>query len=101
MKVVATNIGEKRTVLWRNEHIETGIFKAPVAQGIVLEREDVKKDAVVDRKYHGGIDKACYAYSADFYDYWKGKFPDLKWSYGMFGENLTIHGLNEKKNIHW
>ena len=97
MKIVATNVGNKRAVLWKGQKITTGIFKYPIDEGIILEKTDVKSDDVVDRKYHGGIDKACYAYSADFYDYWKGKYPDLKWSYGMFGENLTIDGLNEKE----
>ncbi|MCR9172494.1 MAG: MOSC domain-containing protein [bacterium] len=96
MKVVATNIGEKQTVEWKGQEVITGIFKYPAEHGIVLEKTDVKSDAVVDRKYHGGIDKACYAYSADHYDHWKDLHPDLEWSYGMFGENLTVEGLDEK-----
>jgi len=96
MKIVATNIGEKRTVHWKGQEVITGIFKYPVNQGILLEKTDVQSDAVVDRKYHGGIDKACYAYSSDYYDRWKPLHPDLEWSYGMFGENLTIEGLNER-----
>lgn len=96
MKVVATNIGEKRTVDWKGQEVVTGIFKYPVDGGIVLEKTDVKSDAVVDRKYHGGVDKACYAYSLDFYDHWKELHPDLDWDYGMMGENLTIEGLDEK-----
>jgi MOSC domain-containing protein YiiM len=97
MKIVSTNIGEPRTVIWRNKEVNTGIFKFPVENGIVLEAEDVENDHVIDRKYHGGIDKACYAYSADFYDYWKDQFPQLDWCFGMFGENLTIDGLDEKQ----
>lgn len=95
MKVVATNIGEKRTVNWKGQEVTTGIFKYPVSDGIILEKTDVKSDAVVDRKYHGGIDKACYAYSSDYYDRWKQLHPELDWDYGMFGENLTIEGLDE------
>ncbi|GAB5416722.1 MAG: MOSC domain-containing protein [Crocinitomicaceae bacterium] len=97
MKIVATNIGEKRALEWHGKAVTTGIFKYPVTEGIYLEREDVRADSVVDRKYHGGIDKACYSYSADHYAYWKTLYPDLAWDYGMFGENLTIEGLNEKE----
>lgn len=97
MKVVATNTGEKRTVLWREQPVTTGIFKFPVEEGIVLGTEDVEKDHVIDRRYHGGLDKACYAYSADHYAYWKTQFPQLDWNYGMFGENLTIEGFDEKR----
>jgi len=95
MKIVSTNVGEKKKVLWKGKEVITGIFKYPVEDGIFLETTDVRSDAVVDRKYHGGVDKACYGYSADFYSYWKELHPNLEWSYGMFGENLTIEGLDE------
>lgn len=97
MKVVATNTGGKRTVSWGFKKVTTGIFKYPNPEGIFLGVEHVVGDAVVDRKYHGGIDKACYAYSADQYPFWKPQFPDLEWDYGMFGENITIEGLDEKE----
>lgn len=97
MKIVATNIGEKRELEWHGTSISTGIFKYPTETGVFLESEDVRSDSVIDRKYHGGIDKACYSYSADFYKHWKTAYPNLEWDFGMFGENLTIEGLNEKE----
>ncbi len=97
LKVVSTNISQPKTVKWRGKNVQTGIFKYPVPSGIYLESEDVRGDNVVDRKYHGGIDKACYLYSADVYDDWKAKFPDADWSLGMFGENLTVQGLDERQ----
>ena len=51
----------------------------------------------MDRKYHGGIDKACYCFSADQYPKWTKLYTDLVWQYGMFGENLTIENCNEKE----
>lgn len=96
MKIVSTNIGRQRIVVWKNETIKTGIFKYPVHERIYLGRTDVQGDAVIERKYHGGIDKACYMFSEDHYLAWKAKFPQLEWNYGMFGENLTVRGLNEK-----
>ena len=97
MKIISVNIGKSRKVQWRNKAIETGIFKFPVDHGIELGKEDVVDDDVVDRRYHGGIDKAVYLYSADHYAFWKNKYPDLEWDYGMFGENITLSGLNEKE----
>ncbi|MEO9531755.1 MAG: MOSC domain-containing protein [Crocinitomicaceae bacterium] len=97
MRVVSVNLGERKTVSWRGKEVETGIFKYPVDSAIVLGKEDVEKDHVIDRKYHGGINKACYIYSADHYNYWKDLYPELDWTYGMFGENITIQGLNESK----
>jgi len=57
----------------------------------------VVNDHVIDRRYHGGIDKAVYAYGENHYGFWKELYPDLEFSYGMFGENLTIDHLNEKE----
>lgn len=97
MKVIATNIGESTTVNWRGRKIQTGIFKYPVEEPIFLKKEDVAKDTVIDRKHHGGEFKACYLFSSDYYDDWKTKYPYLDWDWGMFGENLTVEGLDENK----
>ncbi|AOW21381.1 MOSC domain-containing protein [Urechidicola croceus] len=95
MKVLSVNIGKRKIVSWRGKDVETGIFKYPVDKSIFLGKEDVENDAVVDRKYHGGIDKAVYGYSFEHYDYFKKLHPDLDWNYGMFGENITFSRLNE------
>ncbi|MCF8461694.1 MAG: MOSC domain-containing protein [Flavobacteriales bacterium] len=95
MKVLSVNRGEARTVTWSGKKVKTGIFKYPVEGAIYLGAEDVVDDAVVDRKHHGGVDMAVYAYSANHYSYWKAQFPKSDWSLGMFGENLTIDGLDE------
>jgi MOSC domain-containing protein YiiM len=79
--------------------VQTGIFKYPVKHAIHLGHTDVKNDQVIDRKHHGGIDKACYLYSANHYSFWNEKYPDLEWDFGMFGENITIEGFNES-NVH-
>ena len=94
-KVISTNIGELVTIVHRGKKIETGIYKYPVDHPIFLGQTDVLRDQVIDRKYHGGVDKACYLYPAENYPYWAKKFPNLKLDWGMFGENLTIEGLLE------
>jgi len=95
MKVVSTNIGKVTTIKWHGTTEETGMYKYPTAHPIFLGSETVEKDIVTDREHHGGIYKACYLYSADFYPYWKRKYPHLSWDWGMFGENITVEGLNE------
>jgi MOSC domain-containing protein YiiM len=95
MRIVSTNIAEPRTIEWRGTEIQTGIYKYPVDGPLFLGPEDVENDHVMDRRYHGGVDKACYLYSSDHYPYWKNKFPDQHWQWGMFGENLTVSGLFE------
>lgn len=94
-KVISTNIGECVTIVYRGKEVQTGIYKYPVEDPIWLGQTDVRTDHVIDRKYHGGVDKACYLYPAENYPYWAKKFPNLKLEWGMFGENLTIEGLME------
>lgn len=71
----------------------TGIFKTPHKEPVFLDVKNVRHDTVADRKHHGGHDKACYLFSADHYPYWKEKYPDLDWDWGMFGENLTVENM--------
>ena len=97
MKVVSVNIGKKKIVKWNNKLIETGIYKKPVNTTIFLGKEDVKSDYVIDRRVHGGVDKAVYAYSQNHYEFWQKLYPKLEFNYGMFGENLTISNLDEEK----
>lgn len=97
MKIVSTNIAQPTTIEWRGQEVQTGIYKYPVEAPIFLGAEDVGNDHVLDRRYHGGVDKACYLYSADHYSFWKNKYPTQQWQWGMFGENLTVAGLNESE----
>ena len=95
MRVISTNLASSREILWNGKKIITGIYKNPVEGPIYLRSEDVENDIIADRKVHGGIHKACYLFSAQEYSYWKPLYPDLEWSWGMFGENLTVEGLDE------
>ena len=97
MQIISANIGEPVQIEWRGQQVYTGIFKYEINAPVFLGREDVVNDHVLDRRYHGGADKACYLYSADHYPFWKTKYPDLEWQWGMFGENLTVRGLNESE----
>ena len=95
MHIISTNIGKPKSIEFQGEMVQTGIFKYEVEDPIVLGLTDVVDDHVLDRRYHGGADKACYLYSADQYPFWKDKYPNLVWEWGMFGENLTVSGLDE------
>ncbi|XOV92828.1 MAG: MOSC domain-containing protein [Bacteroidota bacterium] len=97
MKVVSVNISKSATIKWRGKEVTTGIYKKPVDHPILLKAQGVENDTVIDHRYHGGIYKACYLYSADYYEYWKSLYPNLDWTYGMFGENITIAGMDESK----
>ncbi|MFT5958758.1 MAG: MOSC domain-containing protein YiiM, partial [Polaribacter sp.] len=95
MKIVSTNIGERRVIDWKGELVTTGSFKFPVEKPIFLDSNDVKGDEISDRENHGGMLQAIYGYSIKHYDFFKPSYPDLDWQFGMFGENLTMDDLDE------
>ena len=95
MKIISTNLGKPKTIQWKGKEVKTGIFKYSVNEPIYLHFDDVVNDHVMDRRYHGGVDKACYLYSANHYSHWQKLYPDLEMPWGMFGENLTVKGLHE------
>ena len=97
MKIISTNIGERKEVHWKGELITTGIFKHAVDAPIFLDKEEVKGDEISDRENHGGVLQAIYGYSVKHYDFFKPLYPNLDWQFGMFGENLTIDNLDETK----
>lgn len=97
MRVLSTNIARPRQIHWKGKTEYTGIYKEAVNEPIYLGKNEVRGDTIVHAKVHGGIDKACYLFSTDQYDFWKSKYPDLEWSWGMFGENLSVSGLDESK----
>lgn len=99
MEILATNLATPVTFTWNGKEETTGIFKKPVDGSIYLTKNDVASDQVSDRLHHAGYYKACYVFSAEQYPYWKALYPDLDWSWGMFGENLTVSNFDEKQVI--
>ncbi len=97
MKIIYTNIAKPTTFIWNGKEETTGIYKIPTEGPIYLGKSNVKGDEVTDRKHHGGEFKACYLFSKKHYEYWKNLYPNLDWNWGMFGENLTVEGLDETK----
>lgn len=95
MKIIATNIGKPTPITWNGRKEKTGIFKFPVQTPIDLGPEGVVNDTVANRKVHGGEYKCCYLFSSDQYPFWKKLYPGLSWDWGMFGENLSVEGLDE------
>lgn len=97
MYIKSTNIAKPKRIIYNDKLINTGIYKTPTTNPIFLGVTNVKHDYIGDKKVHGGSFKACYLFSTNHYSYWKTMYPNLNWSWGMFGENLSISGLNETK----
>ncbi len=73
----------------------SAIFKEPVDGRVWLRAVGLKGDAQVDRRYHGGPDRAVLAYAASHYPAWAAELERDDLSPGTFGENLTIAGVTE------
>ena len=97
MKIISLNVGLPREIVYKDRSIVTGIFKEPVEGRIRARRLNLDGDRQADLRVHGGAEKAVYAYPSEHYDYWRAELPDIKLPWGMFGENFTVEGLNEKE----
>lgn len=90
--VRSVNVGRPRNVEWRGRQVTTAIWKEPVTGAVRVEGVNLEGDDQVDRRVHGGADKAVYAYAAEDYDWWSTQVGPL--GPGTFGENLTTAGLD-------
>ena len=97
MRVISLNVGKIREVPWDGKMIQTGVFKEPVNGTLEVKGINIDGDNQGNRKSHGGIDRAVYAYPMEHYEYWKSQYPNKELPFGMFGENLTTEGLFEDK----
>ena len=95
MIIKSINRADIRTISYRGKKVKTGIFKMPVSTEMEVTTKGLSGDNVVDKRYHGDYDKGLYAYGSEQYEFWKPQYPDLDFQWGMFGENLTVDGLDE------
>lgn len=97
-RIVSVNVGGPRTVQWRGREVTTGIWKSPVTGPVRVEGVNVAGDDQADRRVHGGVDKAVYAYAAEDYQWWAAALADgdgpVELTPGTFGENLTTEGID-------
>ncbi len=95
MRVRVVNVGKPRTVAWKGRSVSTGFFKSPVRGDVRLSRLNLEGDGQADLRVHGGAEKAVYAYPWEHYAVWQNEMPDVVFTPGAFGENLTVEGLLE------
>jgi MOSC domain-containing protein YiiM len=97
MKIISLNVGLPREVSYKGKTVTTGIFKQPVTGRLMMRRLNLDGDRQADLKVHGGAEKAVYLYPAEHYEWWRGELPEVDFTPGIFGENLTVSGLREDK----
>jgi len=96
MKLISVNVGLPREVTWRGKTVTTGIFKTAVDGPIELRHHNLEGDKQADLSVHGGPTKAAYVYPLQHYEYWRKELPELDYPWGSFGENFTVHGIDEE-----
>ena len=95
MRILSVNVSLPKIVEYRGEEVETGIFKEPVADRLMVRKLNLDGDRQADLRVHGGVDKAVYVYSIENYDYWRHELGRDDLTYGQFGENLTVEGMTD------
>ena len=96
-RLLSVNLAVPRTLRARGREIATGIFKEPAAGRISLGPLGLAGDFQVDKRYHGGLEQALYAYSSENAAFWAEEVPRPGgYPPGFFGENLTTEGLLER-----
>jgi MOSC domain-containing protein YiiM len=71
----------------------TAIDKRAATGAVKVTKYGLRGDVQADRKHHGGLDKALYAYSDEDAAFWESELG-RELAPGWFGENLRIEGLD-------
>lgn len=108
-RVLSVNVGRARASAHTDVGV-TGIDKQPVDGPVRVVRlgpgdegGGLVGDAVCDRRHHGGVDQAVYAYAVEDLDFWVERLGRAIRA-GEFGENLTTSGVDVTGAVigeHW
>ncbi len=102
MTLLSVNAGRAKSVGYTDSASGmTGIDKRPVDGPVRIESpgpsgvgaSGVAGDDVCDLRFHGGADRAVYAFAREDLDLW-GRELGRELENGSFGENLTTRGLD-------
>jgi ferredoxin-NADP reductase/MOSC domain-containing protein YiiM/ferredoxin len=91
--LLSVNVGLPKDVPWQGKTVHTGIWKSPVAGPVQARRLNLDGDGQGDLNGHGGEQRAVMVYQIQSYQHWQQHFGRDDFSYGQFGENLTVDGL--------
>jgi MOSC domain-containing protein YiiM len=91
--VISVNVATVQTVAHNGKPLRTAIGKRPVAGPVDVHALSLAGDQQADHRYHGGPDRAIYAYASEDYDWWSERVG-RPLAPGLFGENLTLRGVD-------
>jgi MOSC domain-containing protein YiiM len=95
MRLVSVNVSLPKLVEFRGQTVSTSIFKEPVDHRVHVRRLSLEGDWQADLRFHGGLNKAVYAYTQEHYPWWSQELVRADLRPGQVGENLTVDGLTE------
>jgi MOSC domain-containing protein YiiM len=90
--VRSVNVGTPQEVPWTRGG-RTAIDKRPAAGRVAVRALGLEGDQVSNRRHHGGVEKAVYAFAREDLDRW-GQELGRELPDGFFGENLTTGGID-------
>ena len=96
MRLLSVNVSMPKEIPCRDKTIKTGIFKEPVAGRVMLRALNLEGDGQADLKGHGGIYKAAYVFSHEYFTHWEREMERDGFPYGQFGENFTVEGMTDE-----
>ena len=97
-KVLSVNVGGVREFEYNGRPAKSAIWKTPFPGRVAAQGVNLVGDNQADRRAHGGVDKAIYAYAIEDYRWWESELG-RRLEYGEFGENLTTEGIDVTGNL--
>src|SRR5215467_12243449 len=92
-RVLSINVGQAREFMYKDRPAKSAIWKAPITGRIAARGVNLEGDDQADRKAHGGVDKAVYAYAIEDARWWESELGRSVPA-GQFGENLMTEGID-------
>ena len=91
--LLSVSVGLPRDVPWGGRTVRTAVWKRPAGGPVVARRLNLDGDGQGDLAGHGGEHRAVLVYQIESYRYWQQQLGRDDFTYGQFGENLTVSGL--------
>ncbi|MGH7118171.1 MAG: MOSC and FAD-binding oxidoreductase domain-containing protein [Acetobacteraceae bacterium] len=96
-QLLSVNVGLPQDIQWHGKTVQSAIWKHAVAGRRRVRRLNLDGDKQGDLVGHGGEQRAVLVYQIESYHYWEREFGRSDFTYGQFGENLTVTGLPDSE----
>src|SRR5438270_3948473 len=94
-RLMSVNVGLPQDLSWHGQTVHTAVWKRPVEDRRLVRRLNIDGDGQGDLAGHGGENRAVFVYQLGSYQYWQRQLGRDDFTYGQFGENFTVQGLDD------